>query len=278
MLVIAMEIEFVIKNGELIRKNDACVSVYNKSLFFDFAVYSNIKVVGEKMFLPEFEIEKLFESAIAIGLEHGFTKGQIMDWMRKLIKENNLKDALVRMLLIGPEKETEPVLFLFPVGLTFYPRKFYNDGVNLITFEGERLCPTSKTKNLLLSYLAYREAAKQGAIDALLLDKNKNIREGTRSSFFAITGNTLIAPPKENVLEGVTRKVILEVARTIMSVEEKGIPLAGIRDYDECFITSTTLGVMPVRQINGIFLKETKGVKVSLLQELFTEYCNKLYV
>jgi branched-subunit amino acid aminotransferase/4-amino-4-deoxychorismate lyase len=272
-----MEAKFVIKNGELIEKDKACISVYNKALFFDFAVYSNIKVIQGKMFLPELEIEKLFESAKTIGIEHNLTKDKLIEWVRKLIKENNLKDALVRVLLIGPEKEkeTESILFLFPVGLTFYPKKFYNKGIKLITFEGERLFPTSKTKDLLLGYIAYREAAKQGAIDALLIDRNKNIREGTRSSFFVIKNNTLIAPPKEKVLEGVTRKIILEITPKIMEVKEEDIPLEKIKEYDEHFITGTTLNVMPVRQINDIVLREEAGEKVKKLQKLFKEYCEK---
>ncbi|PIR05402.1 hypothetical protein COV56_02985 [Candidatus Kuenenbacteria bacterium CG11_big_fil_rev_8_21_14_0_20_37_9] len=263
------EVKFVIKNGELIEKNKACISVYNKALFFDFAVYSNIKVVQGKMFLPELEIEKLFESAKTIGVEHNFTKEKIIEWMKKLIKENNIKDALVRVLLIGPEKEMEPTLFLFPVGLTFYPNKFYNEGIKLITFEGERLFPTSKTKDLLLGYIAYRKAANQGAIDALLIDRDKNVREGTRSSFFVIKGNTLIAPPKEKVLEGVTRKIILEIAQKIMKVKEEDIPIKKIKQYDGHFITGTTLNVMPVKQINDIILRDEIGEKVKELQKLF---------
>jgi len=88
-----MEAKFVIQNGELIEKDRVCVSIYNKALFFDFAVYSNIKIVQGKMFLAELEIEKLFESAKTIGIEHNFTKEKIIEWTRKLIKENNLKDA-----------------------------------------------------------------------------------------------------------------------------------------------------------------------------------------
>lgn len=270
-----MEIKFVIKNGELIGKDKACISIYNKALFFDFAVYSNIKIVQGRMFLPELEIEKLFESAKIIGIEHNFLKGKIIEWIRKLIKKNNLSDALIRILLIGPETDSEPLLFLFPVGLTFYPDKFYKRGVKLITFEGERLFPATKSKNLLLSYIAYREAVKQEAIDALLIDRDKNIREGTRSSFFVIKNNTLIAPPKEKVLEGVTRKIILEIAPKIMKVKEEDIPLEKIKEYDEYFITGTTLNVMPVKQINDIVLREEVGERVKELQKLFKEYCDK---
>ena len=177
-------------------------------------------------------------------------------------------------VLIGPEKDTEAMLFLFPVGLTFYPDKFYKKGVKLITYEGERFMPTSKTKHLLMSYIAYREAQKNNAIDALLIDKEGNIAEGTRSSFFVIKGNALTAPPKEKVLEGVTRKIILEIAPNIMNVKEGDIPLEKIKEYDEHFITGTTLKVMPVRQINKILLRKEVGDKVKELQKLFKEYCD----
>ena len=268
-----MDSKFVIKNGKLIEKEKASVSVYNKSLFFDFAVYSNIKVVKGKMFMPEMSVEKLFDSAKVIGIEHDFSKKKILDWARLLIKKNHVNDALIKMLLIGPEKNTEPLLFLFPVGLTFYPSKFYNQGVKLITFEGERFIPVSKNKNLLLNYTAFREAKNNDAIDALLVDNEGNIQEGTRSSFFVIKNNTLIAPPKEKVLEGVTRKIILEIASKVMKVKEENIPLKKIKQYDEYLITGTSLKVMPVKQIDDISLRV--GEKVKELQRLFKEYCEK---
>ncbi|MBS3057008.1 MAG: aminotransferase class IV family protein [Candidatus Diapherotrites archaeon] len=271
-----MQANLVIRNGELIAKEEANISIYNKAFFFDFAVYSNIKVVQGKMFMPELEIEKLFESARIIGLEHNFTKENILEWMKKLIGANKLKDALVRVLLVGAEKDSEPALFLFPVGLTFYPDKLYSQGAKLITFAGERLFPTAKTMDLLLGYVAYKEAVKKDAIDALLIDGQGNIGEGTRSSFFAIKGNTLIMPPKKKVLEGTTRKIISEIAPKILDVKEEDIPLKKIREYDEHFITGTTLNVMPVRQIDEIVLRESAGEKTKVLQKLFEEYCKAL--
>ncbi len=268
--------KYCVKNGELVPEDQAGVSVRNKAMFFDFAVYSNIKVVNGKMFLPKLEVDKLFESAKIIDLKHHFTKEQILAWMKMLIEKNNLKDALVRILLIGSEKDSEPLLFLFPLGLTFYPDKYYKEGVKLITFPGERRFPCSKTKDLLLSYLAYREATQQGALDALLVDKDKNIREGTRSSFFVIKKDTLIVPPKEKVLEGITRKIILEIAPKIMKVQEEDIPLGKIQDYDEYFITGTSLSVMPVRQIDDFLAADRAGEQVKELQKLFKEYCENI--
>lgn len=270
-----MEAKFVIKNGELMKNQDANISIYNKAWYFDFVVYSNIKIIQGKMFLPELEIDKLFASAKQIGIICNFTKKDLLSWMNILIEKNKIQDALVRLLLIGQEKDHPSTLFLFPVGLTFYPAKFYNKGVKLITYQGERFLPKVKSKNLLLNYIAYRQAADNGALDALLVDHEGNIAEGTRTSFFVIKNNTLIAPPKEMALEGMTRKIILEIAPKIMAVKEENIPLNKIKEYDEYFITGTTLNVMPVKQINDIVLQDKVGEKVKELQNLYKDYCKK---
>ncbi len=246
-----MEAGFAIKNGKLIRKEDANISVYNKSFFFDFVVYSNIKVVNGKMFVPELEIEKLFQSAKKIGIEHEFTKENLLEWMRILIKKNNIENALVRLLLIGPDMDTETILFLFPVGLTFYPKKFYSKGVKVITFQGERLFPTAKTKNLLLNYIAYMEACENKALDALLIDRKGNVAEGTRTSFFAFKKDTLMCPPDEDVLEGVTRKIIIEIAPQIMKIKKQKISLKEIKNYDFLILSGTTLGIMPISHVDN---------------------------
>lgn len=267
-----MSAKYVIKNGQLIPKDQAYVSVYNKAMFFDFCVYSNIKVVGGKMFLPGLEIAKLFESAGVLGIEFKHGAEEVLAWARLLIKANELKDALIRLLLVGQEQDQPAELFMFAVGLTFYPDKFYKQGVKLITFKGERYFPTAKTKNLLMSYMAYQQAAKQGALDALLVDNDNNAREGTRSSFFVIKNNTLITPPAHKVLGGLTKKIVLEIAPKILEVREEDIPLSNIANYDEYFISSTAMKIMPVRQIDEIVVSEGAGEQTKQLMKLFKEY------
>ena len=266
-----MEAKFAVKNGKIIKSEDATISVFNKSMFFDFAVYSNIKVVNRKMFMPELEIDTLIESAKSIELKHGFTKLQIMEWAESLIKKCNLNDAIMRLLLIGAESIDDVILFIFPVGLTFYPEKFYKQGVKLITFKGERFMPQAKTKNMLMSYIAFKKAQENGALDALLVDNDGNITEGTRCSFFAIKGNTLIAPPKEHALSGITRKIILELAPRILEVKEWPIRVEKLKDYDELFISSTSMNIIPVNQIDNAIICDKAGEKVKELQRLYKE-------
>lgn len=103
--LLKIEAKYSIKNVELIEKEKASVSVFNKAMFFDFCVYGNIKTVQGKMFIPDSNAENLFHSSEVIGIEQKFKKNDLVSWARKLIAKNNIKDALIRMLLIGQEKD-----------------------------------------------------------------------------------------------------------------------------------------------------------------------------
>jgi D-alanine transaminase/branched-chain amino acid aminotransferase len=267
---------FVILNGKLVEKDLANVSVFNKALFFDFAVYDSMKVVKGKPFFPKFHVDRLIESAKILELTHPFSKEEIISWINLLIEKNSLQDALIRFLLIGSGSHDElPQLFLFPVGLTFYSSKEYNQGIKVITYVGDRLIPLSKSKNLLLNFLAYREASRHNAHDALLVDSEGAILEGTRTNFFAVKNNILYTAPPSKVLEGITLKIILELAKeNNIQVVEQEIMLDKLIEYDELFISSTSMNILPIRQINDDIVKEVGPITKQLMQ-LFREYYQK---
>jgi len=267
---------YAILNGQIIDEKQAVIPVSDKSYFFDFAVYSSVKVIQGKIFFPEYHIERLFESAKIIDLGHKFSRENVLEMLEKLVEKNQLKDAFLRIILVGDSKENKNAnLYIFPLtGVHYYPEKFYKKGVKVITYNGERRFPTSKTKDLLLSFLAMREAEKAEAIETLLVDEEGNIREGTRSNFFAIKGNTLITPPSEKILEGITKKIILELCKNKFEIKEENIPLSKIKEYDELFITSTLFNALPINQINEIML-ESNFEKTRLIQKMFKEYYDK---
>jgi branched-chain amino acid aminotransferase len=267
----------VILNGELIDSNQANIPVFNKAMFFNFAVYDSMKVVKGKSFFPEFHVERLIDSAKIIKLEHPFTKEEILSWIEKLIKANEIKDSLFRFLLLGAASPDEqPQLFIFSVGLTFYPSRDYNQGVKVVTYHGERKVPQAKSKELLLSFLAFREATNAQARDALLVDSEECIREGTRTNFFAVKAGKLYTALLTDVLEGVTLKIVKKLAKEneIEIVEEK-VKLSELDKYDEFFITSTSMNVMPVVQIDNFVCKNGVGPVTKRLITLFKEYYDK---
>ncbi|MFA5076634.1 MAG: aminotransferase class IV [Patescibacteria group bacterium] len=268
--------EYAIFNGQIIPKGKATISIADKGYFFDFSVYSSIKVIQGKMFFPDYHISRLLESARVIDLGHQFNKKQILNWLESVVKKNKIKDVLLRLVLIGdPDNDSQAKIYIFPVtGLTFYPDKVYREGIKVITYHGQRRYPNSKTKDLLLGFLAYREAKRQNANEALLIDSDGNIREGTQTNFFAIKGQTLIMPPKSKVLEGVTKKILLAAVKGQFKIKEADIPFKKLKNYDEFFITSTTRNVVPIRQIDRLVLGSVFP-KVKVIQQLFKEYYRK---
>ena len=269
--------QYTIKNGKLIEESKAKIPITNKAYFFDFAVYSSLKVIQGKIFFPEYHVDRLFESAKLISLRHNFKKKQVLDWLNLLVEKNKLKNAFLRIILVGDATENKkPDLYIFSLtGVTFYSDKFYKRGVKVISYKGERRIPKAKTKDLLLGFLAFREAKNNNAIEALMVDADGNIREGTRSNFFAIKGNTLITPPKEKVLDGITKKMILQVAKKDFEIKEEDIPFSKIDEYDEFFITSTLFNALPINQIDDLKI-ESDFKKTKIVQKLFKDYYHKL--
>ncbi|MEI6731772.1 MAG: aminotransferase class IV [archaeon] len=265
-------------NGQLIDEKDAVVSVADKAYFFDFAVYSSLKVIQGKIFFAEYHVDRLLDSAARIDLVCQYGKQEILDLLNKVVSGNGLKDAFLRIVLIGDANENKNAkLYVFPLtGVHYYPDRFYKHGVKVTTYVGERRFPESKTKDLLLSFLAFREAERAEAIESLLVDNKGNIREGTRSNFFAIKGNNLIMPPAAQVLEGITKKIIIEVCTGKFNIVEEEIPLARVlaKEYDELFISSTLFNALPINQIDStVFQSEFE--KTRLVQRLFKEYYDK---
>ncbi len=262
-----------IYNGKLVPREDALVSVLDKGYFFDFSIYSSVKVIKGKPFFLEYHVDRLLASAVKIDLGHQFTKEDLLAWFKLLVEEDKIDDALIRFLLIGDVDENKNAkLFIVGItGLTYYPDSWYKKGIKVITYSGERRIPTAKTKDMLLGFLAFREAKKRDAAEALMIDDDDNIREGTQTNFFAIKGNILITPPDDKTLGGITKKIILEVAASEFEIKKEDIPFADLKSYDEFFISSTTRNIMPIAQIDEIDVSSDFS-KIKKLQKLFKDY------
>lgn len=269
--------EYVILNGEAIERKDANISVFSKGMFFNYAVYDSVKVVKGKSFFAEFHVDRLLFSAKTIGITHSFTKEDILEWVKILIKKNNLKDAMIRFLFQGPgAKDERPMLYLFSVGLTFYKTKEYRNGVKAVLYNGERLSPQAKSKDLLLNYMALRKAKSLGGQDALLVDHEGFVREGTRTNFFGVQDGKVYTAPLTYVLEGITRKLVVGLAKeNDIEVVEESIHKDDLESFDEFFFTSTSMNILPITQIDEMIVRGGVGPVTKRLMKLFKEYYHR---
>jgi len=270
------------KNGQILPLDQATIPLSNIEYSYGFGVYENIKVRNGIVYFVKQHLARLQHSAKIIGLTHPFRNEAIEQFINelvaKLIRDDSDNSFNLKMLLIGGK---EPQLFIQALAPHFPDRKFYSEGVKTITARYERQFPNAKTLNMLPSYLAYKKAEEHNCYDALLVSSADTILEGTRTNFFVLKERILITPPKEEVLEGVTRATVIAVARMHdFSVQESSIPLARLAQYDGAFLTSTSAKIVPIRQIDeqhfslpeklrvlmdayDNFLKESQGILAS---------------
>lgn len=217
---------------------------------YGFGVYETVRISGGKIFFLADHCERLMRSAQIIGLEHNFSAESVAESIAALVKENRAETCNVKLMLIGGQTANDAAFYAMCLNPLFPRRELYKTGASCTVFEYERDYPSAKTLNMLPSYLAYRQAKTAGAYEALLVNRLGDITEGTRSNFFVIKDQTIISPPSGDILPGITRAKVLEVADAQgFKVIEEPIPLTGVDKYDGAFLTSTSAKIMPIKQI-----------------------------
>jgi len=273
-------------NGKFILANKGVINVDNIEFTYGFGVYEGLKLRhGKIMFLAE-HVQRLFDSAKQIFLEHNLAIKQVVAWANKLVEKNKISDAHVKMLLIGGAEAKDAMLYIFLLAPRFVDKKIYREGTKAIVREYERFLPQVKSLNMLPSYLFFREAKKAGAFDCLLTNKKGEVLEGTRSNFYAIKNKTIYTAPLKQVLDGVTRRTVIDCAKKNgYKIVERAPQLKDLFKYDGAFFTNTSGKIVPIKTVEsekpacaGRYKEKSfAGICESLkeLMKLYNEYLQK---
>jgi branched-subunit amino acid aminotransferase/4-amino-4-deoxychorismate lyase len=245
-----MIFNYAILNGKLLPVDQARIPIFNKALLSSFGVYETMKVERGRPFYLQEHFLRLLNSAEMIDLELGVDIATLTGWFERLVKVDPQATWVLRILALGAvEAGASPIIAMWPEIPPTYPDTFYHNGAAAILYEGQRAIPACKSLNALVNYLARREAIRAGALEGLL-HHNGYLTEGARSNIFAVRQGQLITPPASEVLSGITRDVILRVMqKTTSPVVEAPIPV-DVSLYEEFFISSTSMHVMPITQID----------------------------
>jgi hypothetical protein len=138
------------------------------------------------------------------------------------------------------------------------------------TYTGERLVPQAKTLGLLVSLMFRRQAEAQGAYEALLINRKGEITEGTKSNFLVLEGQTILSPPKEDILWGVTLRTLQEatVAQGYRW-DFRTLPLEKYQRHPGAFLTSTSVNVLPIGHWGG---NNVTPSRLHQLHEIYQSY------
>jgi branched-subunit amino acid aminotransferase/4-amino-4-deoxychorismate lyase len=246
-----MIFDYAILNGQLWPVGQAKISVFNQAFFSSFGVYETVKVDRGRPFYLEEHLRRLLQSARMIDLKLGIEIETLAAWFEKLLQLDPQATWSLKLIALGAlDAGAGPIIAMQPTPLPTYSADLYQNGAAAILYEGERFMPQCKSLNTLLSYLARREAIRAGAVEGLLYHTG-HLTEGSRSNLFVVRQGQVMTPPTGLVLSGITRELILQVMR------EAGHPVVetplsvDISLYEEFFISSTSMHVLPVTHING---------------------------
>jgi D-alanine transaminase len=251
-------------NGRFRPLARACVSVEDRGLQFADGVYEVVKAVRGRPADLERHLDRLDRSLAALRIRPPMSRAALKVVIGEALRRNGLREAVVYLQVdrgraprnhLFPRAPVRPTLVLTVRRVT-YPRPAeIEEGVGVVTLPDERWARCDvKSVGLLANVLAKQQAAEAGCREAWLYDRDGLVTEGSSSNAYIVDrdGRLVTRPLGPEILGGVTREVVLELARERgIEVVERPFGVEEARSAREAFLTSTTSLVLPVTSIDG---------------------------
>jgi D-alanine transaminase len=266
-------------NGRFTTTAERVIGVEDRGFQFGDAVYEVFKFIGKRPIFLADHYRRMEGGLRAIEIRSPWDEAAFSSLMRELMARTAFDDGIVYIQVTRGEAtrahfypdDLQPTVVAYSRAFTFPDAAKKERGIRLVTSADLRWkhCDV-KSVNLLANVLAKKKAQRAGADEVLLIDDGI-VREGASSSFFAVRGGVVITHPlDEHILPGVVRDRVVALARAAnIRVDERPLRENELFDVDEAFITSTTMGVMPVAAIDDRMMR--RGDITPMLQRLLDE-------
>lgn len=272
-------------NGTIMPAHDATISVFDHGLLYGDGVFEGIRFYNRRSFRLQEHLLRLQRSARAIALQMPYTLAQMADFITATVNAATFDNGYLRVVItrgagslgIDPRNCGQPTFFIIADTLQMVRAEAREQGARLIIASTRRLPvdgldPRVKSLNYLNHILARIEANQAGMDEAILLNRNGHVAEGTADNIFIVHNDVLLTPPvSDGALEGITRNLIIELAqRNGIPLQEKSLAPYDLHTADEVFLTGTGAELIPVREIDGRAMTRCPGPRFRQLQELFS--------
>ena len=252
---------FCYLNGKIIKEEEAVVSIFDIGLLRGFGIYEAMSSFGNNIFRLEDHMKRFRASAEFLNITIPHNDLEIEKIILELLYKNGFsetnkdrksKRANIKFILTGglaingiDFNPNTPTFYIFTEEWKKIDQKYYDDGCTVILHEHFREYSQFKTINYISAVPLQKKMKNLGALETLYTHKGQ-ILECATSNFFIVAGGKCITP-KDNILQGITRKVAIELAgKNGMTVEERNISLQEVYASDECFLTSSFKDIVPV--------------------------------
>ena len=281
-------------DGELVDWKDAQVHVLTHTLHYGLGVFEGVRAYyneakGASLFRLKEHTERLFNSAHILQMDIPFDKQTINEAQRTVVRENNLQEAYLRpMCFYGSEGmglradnlKTHVIVaawdwpsYMSPeakeLGIKVRTSSYTRHHVNIT------MCKAKANGNYINSMLALKEALDSGCEEAILLDNEGYVAEGSGENIFVIRNGKMYTPELTSCLDGITRNTIFAFAEELgIDIIEKRITRDEVYVADEAFFTGTAAEVLPIRELDSRVIGE--GKRGPLTEKFQTMYFDQV--
>ena len=253
-------------DGQWLDRESAAVSVFDHGLLYGDGVFEGIRVYGGAPFRLQEHLERLYDSAQAIWLTIPMPIAEMTALTEEAVRRSGLEDAYIRHIItrgigdlgLDPRKCPAPTVIIIVDGIRLWPAEVYERGLRVVTAgtpipHRESLSPRVKSLNYLPHILAKIEGIHAGADEVLMLDSAGSVAEGSGQNLFVVKKGTVRTPPASaGILKGVTRDVVLELAREAgLPAEEVQLNRYDVYTADEAFFSGTAAEIVYIREVDG---------------------------
>lgn len=280
-----MSEQWVYVNGKFVKREEATVSVFDHGFLYGDGIFEGIRAYDGCVFKLEEHLVRLYESAKAILLNIPLSIKEMEQAVVETLQRNQLASAYIRLVVsrgkgdlgLDPNNCHGANVIIIAEKLKLFPAELYEKGLKVVTVPTRRnapdaLNPRIKSLNYLNNILAKLEAEQAGVAEALILNHEGYVCEGSGDNVFIVKDGKVITPPTYlGALEGVTRNTIMDVCRKLgIPCEEKPFTRHEVYVADEVFLTGTAAEVIPVIEVDQRIIGDGKpGAMTKRLTEEF---------
>ncbi|WP_217596176.1 branched-chain-amino-acid transaminase [Cohnella sp. GbtcB17] len=280
-----MSEQWIYLNGQYVKKEDAKVSVYDHGFLYGDGIFEGIRIYDGNIFRCREHLDRLYDSAKSIMLNIPLSLTQMEDALCETIRRNGLRDGYIRLVVsrgpgnlgLDPLRCPEAYVVIIVEQLAIYPEEAYRDGLRSVSVSPRRnlpdaLNPKIKSLNYLNNILVKIQANLAGVGEAIMLNSQGYVAEGSSDNIFIIKRGVVYTPPCYiGALEGITRGAIMELcAKLGIPLKEEPFTLHDVYTADEVFFTGTAAEVIAVREVDGRIIGE--GRAGPLTSQLLDEF------
>ena len=271
-------------NGRIVPSEQACIPLTDHGLLYGDGVFEGIRFYhGHALRLVQ-HIERLYRSARALCLVPPCTEGELTAAIEETIAAFDGPDGYLRVVVtrgagklgLDPKSCARPNLFIIAYALAMVSAEVRARGARVIIAATRRLPPDGldprvKSLNYLNHILARIEAANAGADEAILLNAQGRVTEGTADNVFIVRAGALYTPPaSDGALQGITRALVIDLAVELgIACTETSLTAYDLYTADDCFLTGTGAELIPVREVDGRALTSSPGAVFARVQQAF---------